>query len=325
VIKQFKLKTLAYWSQWVKKRIRSGNPHVLDSKNIYILPSKFGCVYAVLVLSLLTGAINYQISTIYLMTFLLAVIGLFSAWETHANIKDLSIQFISMEDVQQGRPAQLILLIKSGHRKRFSLEFQIGLQPKINLDLLTINQGQQIILPVETTLRGFFPTPRVTLSSRFPFGIFCAWSYIYFDEHYYVYPQALDPGFWPLPIAQEQHISQSFLGQDEFYDLKQVENPWHEPNRIAWRIAAKGQGWYHKIMNSSHGEYWLFRLNDLKEEGLETKLQHMSYWLYEAEANNYVYSMKLADEFYEFSQGKEHLKSLLRQLALYQTPRKIDQ
>ena len=317
MIKPLKVKAHSYWTQWIKKRIQPVNPQIIHSQNLYILPSKFGWVYALMLITLLTGAINYQISAIYLMTFLLGVVGLVSAWETHSNIKELSIQFISIDDVQQGQPAQLVLLVQSGPKIRFALEFQIEKQAKINLGKIPHHQALRVTLPVETTQRGFFSAPKITISSRFPLGIFCAWSYVFFDEHYYVYPQPLEPGFWPLPIAKEQLIHQHSLGQDELYDLKQVQHPWSEPNRIAWKIAAKGQGWYIKTMISPKGDYWLFRLSDLTT-GLETKLQYISYWLYAAEANGYTYSIELDKRSYDFSRGNEHLKYLLRQLALYQ-------
>jgi hypothetical protein len=316
VIKQIKKKGYHYWTQWVKKRIRQGNPQILNSKNVYIVPSGFGWVYGVLVLSLLTGAINYQISMIFLLTFLLAIVGFVSAWEAHANIKDLSIRFISIEDAQQGKPAQLTLLIQAHQKIRFGLEFHIGSQSKIRVEK-TPNQGGQIFLPIETSVRGYFSVPPIIISSQFPFGIFKVWSYARFDECYYVYPQPIDPGFWPTPIAHENYSDQLSLGQDEIFDLKQVENPWVEPNRIAWKIAAKGQGWYLKTMSSPKGDYWLFRLRDLPIGDLETKLQHMSYWLHTAQANGYVYDMELKNSSPHFAQGEEHLKELLRQLALY--------
>lgn len=316
MIKYIKNRSYPYWTQWIKKRIRQGNPQILHAKNIYILPSGFGWAYGVLLLSFLSGAINYQISTIFLMTFLLAVVGLVSAWEAHANIKALSIKFISIEDTQQGKPAQLALLIQSQQKIRFGLEFQIGKQAKIRLEKIP-PQGVQIILPIQTSSRGYFPLPAIIISSQFPFGIFCVWSYACFDAHYYVYPQPVDPGFWPTPISQENHRNRESPGEDELYDLKQVEDPWAQPNRIAWKIAAKDRGWYLKTMSSTKGDYWLFRLHDLTIGDLETKLEHMSYWLHTAQANGYFYGMELGNAPYHFAQGEEHLKQLLRQLAVY--------
>ena len=310
MIKQIKNQINPYSVRWIKRRSLPGNPQILNPKNIYILPSGFGWAYGVLVLSVFTGAINYQISTIFLMTFLLAVVGLVSAWETHANLKELTIAFISIEDAEQGRPAQLKLLIQQPQKKRFSLDFQIGKQAKVRVEKVP-NQGLQIIIPIETNKRGYFALPRIVVSSQFPFNIFCAWSYIHFDEYYYVYPQAVNPGFWPAPVTEENDSKLSLLGQDELYDLKQIENPWVQPNRIAWKIAAKGQGWYLKTMSSTSGDYWLFRLSDLMKEDLETKLQYMSYCLQTAEANGYVYGMELGGSSNHFAQGEEHLNHLL--------------
>lgn len=316
-MKQFRDKTYNYWTQWIKKRIQPANPQRLHAKNIYILPSGMGWAYGLLVVSLFTGAINYQISMIFLMTFLLAVIGLVSAWEAHANLKELSVQFISVEDTQLGTPAQLTLLIRTQQKIRFGLEFQVGKQAKIRVEQIS-GQGQQITLPIETSSRGYFLMPPIIVSSPFPFGIFSVWSYVFFNEHYYVYPQPVDPGFWPLPVAQEDSKESNSFGQDELYDLKQVENPWVQPNRIAWKIAAKGQGWYLKRMSNTTAEYWLFRLRDLPTGDLESKLQHLCYWLQTAEVNGYVYGLELGSLPIKYDQGMEHLKQLERQLAMYQ-------
>jgi uncharacterized protein (DUF58 family) len=301
---------------WIIKRGAKGNIQVIGSRNIYILPSKFGLVYVVLVLSLLTGAINYQISTIFLMTFLLAVVGLISAWETQLNLKGLSIQFISIEDAQQGVPAQLLLLIHSQEKMRYSIEFQIGSDPKTRIEKIPA-EGLQIVLPVATFSRGVFPIPPIVISSNFPFGFFTVWSYAHFKESFYVYPQPLDPGFWPSPVMKDTISTQLLSGDEELYELKQVEHPWGEPNRIAWKIAAKGQGWYVKKMSSSEEHYVLFRLKDLPDIDLETKLQHLSYWLQTAESRTDIYALDLGITQTPYAQGEEHLKNSLRLLASF--------
>ena len=316
MIRKIKSAGSHYWQNWAKKRKSPGNPQTLDAKNIYILPSGFGWIYGLLVLSVLTGAINYQISTIFLMTFLLAVIGLASAWETHANIKELSIKFIAIEDAEQGIPAQLKLSIQPQEKIRFAVEFEIQKQTKIRVEQISA-QGIELLIPIETTHRGCFSLPRITVTSQFPFGIFRVWAYLYFDELYYVYPKALDPGFLPLPISKEQNTNQIISGQEELYDLKQVGNPWEQPNRIAWKIAAKGQGWYIKTMNANRGEYWLFKFNDLTGDNLEIRLQNMSYWLQSAEAHSSIYGMELGSIPPIFGRGEEHLQQLLRLLAKY--------
>lgn len=79
IIPATKKKVRAFWEGWVKKRNLPGNPQTLNSRNLYILPSGFGWAYGVIVLILFLVATNYQINTIFLMSFLVATIGLVSA------------------------------------------------------------------------------------------------------------------------------------------------------------------------------------------------------------------------------------------------------
>ena len=314
---QIKKRAKNYWYQWIKKRNPASNPQIFNSNNLYILPSRFGWAYGLVLLTLFSGAINYQISTVFLMTFLLAVIGLVSAWEAHANLKELSVKLISIKDAQQGKPALVTLLLHSNNKIRFGLEFQVGKQATTRLEKIPL-EGLQFIVPIETSLRGSFLLPPIIISSLFPFGIFRVWGYAHFDKHYYVYPEPISPNFWPPSSANQNKKKKDIPGDEELYDLKQVENPWVQPNLIAWKIAAKGQGWYLKTMSNNEGNYWLFSLNDLPAVDVELKLQYLSYWLQIAEENGYIYSLELTKVPSQFSQGEEHLQYCLRQLALYQ-------
>lgn len=309
--------TKNYWAGWIKKRSRQGKAHTLHSRNLYILPSGFGWAYALIILVLFVGAVNYQINTIFLMDFLLAIIGLVSAFEAHANLKNLSFKLLNIEDSQQGTPAKITLFIEPSKKVHYSVEFQIASQPKTRLEKIPA-EGLQFVIPIETTARGYFLLPPIVISSFFPFGIFRVWSYLYFEDHYYVYPKPVDPGFWPAPCL-DQYIKNKFAsGDEEFYDLKEIENPWTQPNLIAWKIAAKQQGWYVKTTHSNETDYWLFKLSDLTTNDRELKLQHLSYWLQSAELKNLMYGLELTGSRSQFARGKNHLQYCLRQLALYE-------
>ncbi len=133
MITQAKKKFNTRWHGWAKKRNRPGSPQTLNSHNVYVLPSGFGCAYGLVVLTLFSAAINYQISTIFLMTFLLFIIGMASAWEAHANLKDLSFKVINIEDAQQGTPAKITLSIQANNKIRFGIEFKIASQASLSI------------------------------------------------------------------------------------------------------------------------------------------------------------------------------------------------
>lgn len=316
MIKHLKQRLETYWKTWFNKRNPKGNPQRLTSHNVYILPAPFGVVYGIVLITLFTGAINYQISAVFLMTFLLGVIGLVSAWETHANLKDLSIQLINIKDAELGSPALVTLLIQANHKARFNLEIYINNNDKVHLAHIPI-EGQQIVLPIRTNKRGYFLLPRITLASTYPFGLFSAWGYAYYDQYYYVYPQSLSPGYWPEPtsLLNLGHVDKQ--GHEDFYDLKAVNTPWTQPNLIAWKIAAKNQGWYLKMMESNEGDFWIFKLSDLPTQDIEINLQHLSYWLHEAEVSGNLYALELNQNLTALDHGEHHLHQCLQQLATF--------
>lgn len=304
--------------QWVKKRSSFSNPQHLTSKRIYILPSAFGWLYGFVIITITIGAINYQLNTAYFFVFLLAIIALLSMWQTHQNIKDISIQCMQIDDVEQGHPAKVTLFIYSKDQPRYALIFSYKKGEVVTLEH-TPAKGGKIILPIATPARGKFKLPPIKIYSYYPLGIFRVWTYLYFDLEYYVYPAARSPGFWPNAITQQSQQENLMYhpGEDELYELKSVDNPWVQASRIAWKISARGQGWYLKTLTSPAGEYWLFSLDALKTRDIETDLQHLSYWIQTADQQRQAYALELGDNITKFAFGAEHRKHCLRKLAVY--------
>ncbi|WP_419418598.1 hypothetical protein ACNVED_08515 [Legionella sp. D16C41] len=311
-----KQKILSKINQWFKTRNQAGNPQVFNSKNIYIIPSSFGWLYALVLLTLFTGAINYQISLIFLLVFLLALVGIGSAWEAHANFKGLGIKLLNIDDTEEGCLAYVNLLIQSNNKVRYALEFQCQQQDSVTLEKIPLEE-LSFKLPLETSKRGCFKLPVIKVASHYPLGLFTVWGYAYFDNEYYVYPQATFAGFWPNYVNRPHTNQMAAVGDNEVYDLRQVENPWTQPNLIAWKIAAKEQGWYVKTMDSTFNHYWQFQLQDLPGSNLEERMRNLSYWLQEAEIRGDFYSLKLGKLATDFSHGPRHLHYCLRQLATY--------
>ncbi len=315
MIRQLKHRAQQYWQQWAAQRKRAGNPQILTAQTLYIVPSAFGWAYAFVVLTLLSGAINYQISTIFLMTFLLAVWGLISAWEAHSNLNNLSIRVVVVNETVQGMPAELKLFIQAPHTLRFALQCTIDHHTKVCLEQVG-EEGVSCVLPLPTQHRGRFKLPPIVISSVYPFGIYRVWSYAYFADEYYVYPRPINPGFWPTTTKQGAQLHAQ-ASNDDMDHLRHVENPWSQANLIAWKLVAKEQGWYHKTRNAPHYAEWIFRLGDTGVVDRETQLSYLSYWLHDAEAKQYRYGLELDNQRSEVDQGPEHCKRLLRQLACY--------
>lgn len=304
--------------RWVARRNPIQNPYHLTSHNLYIFPSSFGWLFALIVFSITTGAINYQLNAAYLLVFILIALGLLSMWQSHQNLKGLSLQCLSIEDSEQGTPAKVSLVLQEKNIPSYNLKFYINNHLVNQLGALPI-EGQKITLPLETPKRGVYQIPPIKLLSTFPFGIFNVWSYLRFDTNYFVYPAATNPGFWPKAQAldSQQDSTVEDIGDDELYELQPVENPWVQAGRVAWKISARGQGWFLKKMARSEKESWVFSLEDTKSEDIEKSLEYLSYWIQEAERNNQSYCLMIKNKNTGIGHGSTHMRRCLRLLAAY--------
>lgn len=109
------------WERWFQKRSPGKSKQIFTSKNLYILPTGFGLAYAIVMLSIFTGAINYQVSAAFILTFFLIVIGIIGMWESHKNLSGLSVAFISTQDCEAGKVNTVKVLIKGDSNTHSSL------------------------------------------------------------------------------------------------------------------------------------------------------------------------------------------------------------
>ena len=90
----------AYFDRWLFQLhgARSG-PIELVQRRIFILPSRYGIMYIVALLVMLTGSINYNLSLGFVLTFLLAALGVNSILHTFRNLARLKISQIGRAHV----------------------------------------------------------------------------------------------------------------------------------------------------------------------------------------------------------------------------------
>ena len=80
-------KIRGYFDRWLFQLhgAQSGSI-VLAQRRIFILPSRYGLIYLVALLLMLTGSINYNLSLGFVLTFLLAALGVYSILHTFRNL-----------------------------------------------------------------------------------------------------------------------------------------------------------------------------------------------------------------------------------------------
>ncbi len=286
---------------------------VLTQRRIYIVPTKQGAGLAVLLLLLLTGDINYNLSLGYALTFTLAMMAFMSMLHAFRNLAHLEIRTGKAEPVFCGEMARFALYFDS-ELPRYQLCLTDQKDNRVSFDIAA-GQSREIFFPLPALNRGWLKTGRLKLYTEFPLGLFHAWSYLHFDTSCLIYAKPLEDA--PLPEAPGGAGARS--GDDDFAGLRNYTRGDALP-RIAWKSYAQGHELQVKQFSSEAGkEIWL-DLSKTPDQDLEGKLSRMTRWVLDAEALGLRYGLSLPNFELPPSNGAEHRDACLRKIALIGLP-----
>lgn len=297
---------------------------VLSQRRIYILPTRPGLGFGALLLVLLIGSINYGLGLGYALTFLALSCALVDMVLTWRNLAYLRLQPLRGPNVFAGQEAVFQLQVRNpGGRARYAILVDVAGNdaPRHAVDVPA--QGSATVrLAVPSSARGWLEAPRLTLSTRFPLGLFRAWSYWRPGTRALVYPFP-EEGAPPLPAA-----SSSFLdgagqaGEDDFAGVRPYQ-PGDPLRRLAWRQIARldprdgGQLATKHFEGGARTELVLDLAAMNPQLDLELRLSRLTRWVLEAESRALPYAFRLGADNYDAAHGVAHQSACLRALALY--------
>src|SRR5262245_4755434 len=94
-------------------RGREAEPVVLGRKRVYILPSRAGYTFALVLLVMLTGSINYSLGLGFVLTFLLGALGVNAMVYTFRNLVNLRVTAGRSRPVFAGELAQFTVHLEN--------------------------------------------------------------------------------------------------------------------------------------------------------------------------------------------------------------------
>lgn len=294
-------------------------PITLGPRRIYILPSTPGLIYGVLLVAMLLGAINYTLALGYALVFLLAGLGLVGMVHTVANLWGLRIQAQEAAPVFVGEWAQFPLEL---HNPRRSPREDLHLHarprfPEVACNLAPSAAGR-VDVAVQAERRGLMSLPPVVISTRYPLGLFTAWSILRPEAHCLVFPQ---PIFTPLPHStgiDEQSGHQGRKGNDDFAGMRE-RTPADPLKHIAWKAAARSDHLPLQVKQFAGGAREALMLNweFLPCVEVETRLSTLAGWVLQAEEGGHRYGLLLPNIRLPLDQGLHHRQRCLEALARY--------
>ena len=324
----------AVGSAWLARRHPPArDPIVVDHRRAYILPTRPGLVFAGGLAILLIGSINYQLQLGFLLTFVVAAMAVVGMYQTQRNLTGLVFTAHGAEPVFAGDAIAFQLAIRNPSalsRPAIALSPLQPLRRRIRrrrreappatawVDLPA--DGQLVAsVPVATRRRGRHACPAIRVTTRFPLGLFRAWSFIHPELAAVVYP-APEPEPPPLPPGRGESLPDAALASygEEFGGVRPYRSG--DPRRaIAWRLVARTGQLQVKLFEAPTGVELMFDFDQLPAElDIEQRLARLARWILDADAAQLDYGLVLRAQRIPIGSGPAHRARCLEALALFE-------
>ncbi|UXI69639.1 DUF58 domain-containing protein [Tahibacter amnicola] len=288
-------------------------PIALHRRRIYVLPTLFGLLFAVMLMVMAMGALNYNNNPALLLTCILGGVAFISVLVSFRNLDGLTLRSIHASPTFAGEPAPVQLVFDPGTRPREAVRVDIG-------EAVTIAHGEanspmRATLHVATTRRGLMRLPRIRLWTSWPYGLFRPWSWLNPSVEILVYPRP-DPHA-PAPPSGARQAEQYLTrrGGDEFSALREYRAS--DPQRlIAWKASARHDRLMVRELENTVGLERVLAFDELGALDVEARIGRLTRWVLMAEDERVRYSLVLPAVTLGPDLGPDHRDRCLRELAL---------
>jgi uncharacterized protein (DUF58 family) len=310
-----------HWRGWWEARLQPTESQTLTQRNIYIVPTRAGIGFAATLLLLLVASINYQLSLGFALTFLLAGSAAASMHMTHGSLRGLTLHMKATQPAFAGDAAVLEVVVTNPGASRLGVGFALetGARPRA-LSYTEIGAAGQTSVRLAWLApgRGRHAVPLVRAETRYPFGLFRAWTVWRPAAELWVYPRPETPmPAWPsASAAHDEHRPVIPVGAGTEFDGVRAYRRGDTLRQIVWKKAAHtGELVSRESAGGVQREMWL-QWSQTQAGDAEARLSRLAAWVIGADAAGQVYGLRLPGVEIAPSHGAGHRHAALRALAV---------
>ncbi len=310
---------------WWQKRLPRTDTLLLTQRNVYILPTRAGLMFGLTLLVLLVASINYSLSLGYVLTFLLAGSGVVSMHVTHNTLRGLTLHLRPPGAVFADTPALLDITLTSTHRARFGIGLRMESTPAASLSWTDVPEGGQASAQVSFVphRRGRYEVPAISAETRFPLGLFRAWSVWRPVSQVLVYPRLEQPAA-PLPAAHAVPGGPTSRRSNDGGEVEGVRGYRRgDPLKmVLWKKAARsletGGDLVSRDTNASVQQQLWLDWHQCPGLAPEDRLSRLATWVIAADRGGAHHGLRLPGAEIAPGHGDAQRKRCLEALALWQ-------
>ena len=267
-------------------------PLVLKSRRVYILPTRAGAAFAVVLAVIFVAGLNYGNGLVTLVSFWLAGFSLVAMFQSHRRLTGTRITDAAAEPAFAGQTVALRLQFE--HREALQLQ-----------------------LPAPT--RGRWRAPALRMESTAPFGLFRTWTWLQLDAQTLVYP--VPHGELPEPEAPGGNHggANTSAGLDELAWLRAFRDG-DSPRQVAWKAYARGAPLLVREYHGNVSAVREFSFDSMRNLAPEARLSQLCRWVVDAAARNETWTLVLPGAAPIRGNGAAHRQECLTRLALFNMP-----
>lgn len=304
-----------HWMRrFVRPRATEPLPIRLHRRRIYVLPTRYGLFFALLLATMTLGALNYNNNPALILCFLMLSLMLSAMLRGYLNLSGLRLESVIAVPVHAGALQQLRLRFVPSSRR---LHEGLILERDGRRTGFSIRDGAALVveLAVTTRRRGWMPAGRFKLYSRQPLGLFEVWSWLHPDTATLVWP-ALEKDPPAPPGAGGSNRPRPQRGSsDEPIALRDYRSG--DPMRqVAWKHSARMDRLLVREYEEPDGSEQLFSWQALAPMSSDARARRLARWLYEASRQGQSITLVMPDARIGPGQGPSHLHACFRALAL---------
>lgn len=295
---------------------------ILNQRRVFIFPTRYGFFFAFSLLLFLAASINYDLALGFVLTFYLASAALVAMLHTFRNQVHMRLMPLKAEPVFAGGQAGFEVIVEN---QRDDERAALWLKTSDFAAALDVPPQSRVVtaIQVPAPLRGWLPAPRITIDTRYPLGLFRAWSYWQPALGCLVYPapSAGQPDLPELPEAAGEGVPRG-RGTDDFAGLREYQAN-DSPRHIAWKSAARsfatGAPLPAKTFSGTAAAEIAFDIDALSgDTALEARLSRLTRHVLDANTRRLRYSLKLGALSIGPGEGDDHCAACLKALALHE-------
>jgi uncharacterized protein (DUF58 family) len=302
---------------WLGKRMPPSTRVTLNQRCIFIFPSRYGCLYVVLCMSIFIGATNYENNMLYALVFWLLGLFLVAILHSFANLSGLTIAAIKVHPAFAGAHAEFELELSTAKRRGHEdVRLRWPGQEAV-LTQVSAKSPTHVIIAYLSERRGWLRPGRLLIESVYPLGLLRVWTWVDLDVQALIYPRPIPTRVRPTSMSLNDCGHERALGHDEeFHGFRNYQAG--DPLRhVMWRSLARGQSLQSRLHQDDIDLRQWVDWQSFEGMDREQRLARMCWLTLALTRAGGVYGLHLPGLTLAPDRGEGHRDRVLKALALF--------